>query len=65
VICVLLDWTMQRRSFVQRLVGQGAAVKVLIVRDTPCTFDPAADADWIGHAALLSRADVAQGVTEL
>lgn len=65
VICVLLDWTMQRRAFVQRLVEQGAAVKVLIVRDTPCTFDPAADTDWIGHAPLLSRSDVTHGITEL
>lgn len=65
VICVFLDWTMQRRAFVQRLVEQGAAVKVLIVRDALCTFDPAADSDWIGYAPILSRADVASGITEL
>jgi uncharacterized protein (DUF58 family) len=39
IICVFLNWTEQRRAFVRRLAGQGAAIKVLIARDVPCTLD--------------------------
>ena len=45
VICVMLDWNDTRREFVHRLLGQGVAVKVIILRDGPCTLDPKADAE--------------------
>jgi uncharacterized protein (DUF58 family) len=65
VICVFLDWTMQRRAFVQHLLEQGVAVKVIIARDGACTFDPLSDSDVIGPVPVLSRADYERGVDEL
>jgi uncharacterized protein (DUF58 family) len=65
VICVFLDWTMQRRAFVQHLLEQGAAVKVIIARDEPCTFDPLADADTLGPVPIVPRATFERGVDEL
>jgi uncharacterized protein (DUF58 family) len=35
IICVFLDWTPERRAFVERLAHEGAAIKILIARDTP------------------------------
>jgi len=40
VVCVFLDWNPVRRDFVERLREQGTGVKVLIVRDKPCTLSP-------------------------
>jgi uncharacterized protein (DUF58 family) len=37
VICVFGNWDISRREFVDRLRRQGVAVRVAIVRDTPCT----------------------------
>ena len=39
IVCVFLDWTETRRAFVQRLALQGAAIKVLLARDTPPTLN--------------------------
>jgi len=39
IICVFLDWTETRRDFVERLALQGAAIKVLLARDTPPSLD--------------------------
>src|SRR5690606_24194272 len=49
VICVFLDWNPARRDFVQRLSAQGVAVKVILLRDTPCTLDPRAEGDLLGE----------------
>jgi uncharacterized protein (DUF58 family) len=65
VICVFLDWTAQRRAFVQHLLEQGAAVKVIVVRDGNCSVDPLSDADVLGPVPVLSRADYERGVDEL
>jgi uncharacterized protein (DUF58 family) len=59
VICVFLDWNDTRRSFVHRLRAQGAAIKVLIVRDAKPTLDPAPDADLLGPIPVLSASDLA------
>lgn len=65
VICVLLDWDDARRTFVHRLRAGGAGTKVIIVRDTPCTLDPAADSDLFGAIPVVGAADFARGVSEL
>ena len=65
VICVMLDWNENRRAFVHRLHSQGAAVKVIILRDGPCTLDPRGEADVLGVVPILSRADCERGVEEL
>ena len=65
VICVLLDWNDARREFVHRLYAQGVAVKVIILRDSPCTLDPAADMDILGPVPLVGQADYDRGIDEL
>jgi uncharacterized protein (DUF58 family) len=65
VICVFLDWTTRRRAFVQHLLEQGAAVKVIVARDGDCTVDPLSDSDVLGPVPVLSRTDCERGVDEL
>jgi uncharacterized protein (DUF58 family) len=65
VICVFLDWNEKRRDFVHRLSRQGAAVKVIVVRDTPCTLDPAIDGDLLRAVPVISAAEFAAGVERL
>jgi uncharacterized protein (DUF58 family) len=65
VVCVLLDWDEPRRAFVHRLAAEGAGVKVVVVRDGPCTLDPAVERDVVGHVTVLSSAEVDAGVEEL
>lgn len=65
VICVLLDWDHSRRAFVGRLRALGAGIKVIIVRDTACTLDPAADSELFGAIPVVNSTDFAQGVSEL
>ncbi|MCY3023819.1 MAG: DUF58 domain-containing protein [Planctomycetota bacterium] len=65
VVCVLLDWDAARRDFVYRLKEHGAGTKVIVVRDTPCTLDLAADADQLGGIPVLSKAACDAGIEEL
>lgn len=58
VVCVLLDWDVVREGFVERLREQGAGVKVVIVRDRPCTLPPPEGRD----VTLLTSAQVDAGV---
>jgi len=65
VICVLLDWNEIRRAFVHQLRSAGAGIKVIIVRDTPCTIDPTVDSDLLGHIPVVSSEDFARGMEAL
>jgi uncharacterized protein (DUF58 family) len=65
VICVMLDWDETRRAFVHRLASQGAAVKVIVVRDGKCTVDPSVDSDVLGMIPVLGRRECETGVDEL
>lgn len=65
VICVFLDWTPTRRAFVRNLASQGCGVRVVIVRDSDCSADPAADADVIGPAPLVTRERYESGLDQL
>lgn len=47
VICVFLDWNDARHAFVERMRMQGAAVKVIILRDGACTLPQPSDAEVI------------------
>jgi len=65
VICVLLDWNETRQALLHRLQQQGAGIKIIIVRDTPCTLDPTLDQEIFGEITIVSRADYAVGIEEL
>ena len=58
VVCVFLDWDQTRQDFVERLRDQGAGVKVIIVRDRPCTLPPDEDR----RRDALTSAEVDAGV---
>jgi uncharacterized protein (DUF58 family) len=61
VICVLLDWNDARRQFVEHLLTHGVAVKVIVVRDAPCTLDPHA----FPGLEVVKKADFAAGASAL
>ena len=65
VICVFLDWNETRRQFVHRMHAQGAAVKVIILRDTRCTFDPTTESDILGQTPVISKAAYDNDIEEL
>jgi uncharacterized protein (DUF58 family) len=65
VICVFLDWNAARQAFVHRIHSQGVAVKVIVLRDGPCTIDPSADAELFGDTPVISKADFDRGIDEL
>ena len=58
VICILLDWDEVREGFIERLRAQGAGVKVVIIRDRPCTLPPPEGRD----VTVLTSAQVDGGV---
>ena len=58
IVCILLDWDQVREEFVERLREQGVGVKVVIVRDRPCTLPP-------GEEMVLTSAQVDAGVEAL
>ncbi|MHB9131615.1 MAG: DUF58 domain-containing protein [Armatimonadota bacterium] len=64
VIGIFLDWNEVRRQFVEHLAMHGVAVKVIIVRDGPCTLDPAAD-PYPSGMPVISKADYQAGVEVL
>ena len=65
LVCVFLDWDAERQSFVDRLVAEGAAVKVIIVRDQPCTLDPSHEASGVGRIPVISKVDFEGGLHEI
>jgi uncharacterized protein (DUF58 family) len=65
IVCIFLDWTESRRAFVHRLSEQGAALKVIVVRDVSCSLDPAAEVGWLGHIPVISGAELDTGIEEL
>lgn len=64
IICLLLDWNEARREFVARIAQDGAAVKVIIIRDAPPTLDPGGDMEW-GPIPVIGRADFERGAQQL
>jgi len=65
IVCVLLDWDAARFDFVQRLSQSGSAVKVIVVRDAPCTDDPETGYAIAGEIRVVSAAEFLAGVEEL
>jgi uncharacterized protein (DUF58 family) len=65
VICIFLDWNPSRQAFVDRLAQSGAGVKVIIVRDGPCTDDPSAAIGTTEHVPVIGSVEFGQGVEEL
>jgi len=64
VVCILLDWNERRQLFIRQLMTYGTGLKVIVVRDSPCTLDPH-EADLPGGVVVVTRAMFASGVEEL
>jgi uncharacterized protein (DUF58 family) len=64
VVCILLDWNERRSLFVQQLIACGAGLKVIVVRDGPCTLDPY-EADLPGGVVVVTRERFTSGLEEL
>ncbi|HLK59178.1 MAG TPA: DUF58 domain-containing protein [Chthonomonadaceae bacterium] len=64
VVCVFLDWNEARRDFVQKLRREGAGLKVILVRDAPCTLPPE-DADLPDEIVVLSKEAFEAGIEEI
>ncbi|HEX8522197.1 MAG TPA: DUF58 domain-containing protein [Tepidisphaeraceae bacterium] len=65
VICVFLDYNATRQAFIERMLQQGVAVKVIIVRDGKCTLDPTQAPDGVGQIVTVDAEMFAKGVDEL
>lgn len=65
IVCVFLDWNAARRAFIRRLREHGAGLKVIVVRDAPCTLDPAGDSDLAGAIPVIGKGAFDAGVEEL
>ena len=64
VVCILTDWNPVRRSFVEELRQLGAGLKVIIVRDSPCSLDPALNS-ISGGIKIVSQAEFDAGIEAL
>ncbi len=65
VIGLFLDWDEPRRAFIRRIQEQGVGVKVIVIRDAPCTLEPSAEGDGFDAITVISRTDFEGGVREL
>ncbi len=62
VICIFTDWNETRRKFAHTLRDLGAAMKVIVVRNGPCTLDPFADEGRLGSVHKVTSAEVKAGI---
>ncbi|HEY0072634.1 MAG TPA: DUF58 domain-containing protein [Abditibacteriaceae bacterium] len=65
IVCVFLDWNEVRRAFCENLARSGVGLKVIIVRDSPCTDEPMADAEWLGRIPVITTGEFSAGVNHL
>jgi uncharacterized protein (DUF58 family) len=63
VICVFLDWTPVRQQFVER-IRQVSSVKLVIVRTSACSMDPASESE-VSRLVVIDKARFELGATEL
>lgn len=64
IVCIFLDWNPARQAFTERLRREGSAIKVIVVRDGPCTLDPR-DTDLPGGITLMDSKSMQHGPEEL
>ncbi len=64
VVCVFLDWNTRRRQFVDELVSQGAGLRVVVVRDAPCSLDPY-DTALPGGVSVITKDGFRSGFDEI
>lgn len=64
-IGVFLDWDSGRRALADKVQREGTALKIIIVRDGPCTVDPADDEARFGGIVCVSPAQVEAGLEHL
>ena len=64
VCCVFMDWDEARQRFAHTLRDLGVGVKVIIVRNGPCTVDPYSDEARLGTIHVANSAAVAAGIGE-
>ena len=65
VVVVLLDWDERRERLVRSILDHGSAVKIVVVRDGPCTADVGAAGDLSQHVAVVDSRQVKNGIEEL
>ncbi|MBI3924628.1 MAG: DUF58 domain-containing protein [Armatimonadetes bacterium] len=65
VILILLDWDQARERLVHLILDHGPAVKIVLVRETPASLDPAGAEDLLGEVTVLAPEDVERGVDRL
>jgi len=58
IVCVFLDWDAARQELAERLRDFGAGLKIVVVRDTPCTLPP-------GEWPTLTSAQITAGIDEI
>ncbi len=64
-ICLFLDWDSERRALADSLQREGTALKIMVVRDGPCTVGPADDEARYGGIACVSPAQVEAGLEQI
>ena len=64
VVCILTDWNEVRQNFVEELRQLGAGLKVIVVRDTPCTISPSLNT-VPGGVRVISKLEFETGIDEL
>jgi len=64
-VVVLLDYDETRRRLLQVIRDHGPAIRVLVVRDGPCTLDPEADGELAGHVTVLASDDLGKAIDHL
>jgi len=62
VICVFLDWDAARQKFAHTIRDLGAAMKIIIVRNAPCTLDPFTDEARLGSVHVVTSEEVTRGI---
>jgi len=62
VICIFMDWNAARQKFAHTLRDLGTTLKVIVVRNGPCTLDPYRDQGWLGSVHVVSSDDVKRGI---
>ena len=62
VVCIFMDWNETRRKFAHTLRDLGTALKIIVVRNGPCTLDPFADEARLGSVRKVTSAEVKAGI---
>jgi uncharacterized protein (DUF58 family) len=64
VVCLFLDWDEERRAFATRMLENGAAVKIIVVRDRVSRGAPSLDpaTSWPAEIHVVERREFEAGI---